>query len=132
MAPHVDLGFGAEHGFLEGERDVLTKVCAALCPGAPPAAPGPEHLAEPKAQEIVQNVTQIDRVDVESSACGTHCRMTETIIEGAFLPIAKYGVSFRTFLKFFFRLGIVRIAVRVILQSEFAISTLDFLLSSSA
>jgi len=58
--------------------------------------------------------------------------MTETIIEGAFLPIAKYSVSFRTFLKFFFRLGIVRIAVRVILQSEFAISTLDFLLSSSA
>ena len=59
-----------------------------------------------------------------------NARMSEPVILSAFLRITEHGIRFGRFLEALFSLMVSWIAVRMVLQREFAISALDFLIGS--
>ena len=58
--------------------------------------------------------------------------VTEAVVDAALFDIRQYGVGFAALLEFFFRVGIVGIAVGMELQRQFAIGALDLLLGGGA
>jgi hypothetical protein len=54
------------------------------------------------------------------------------IIDGALFGVGEHGIGFADFFEFFFRVGIIRIAVGMILQSELAVGTFQLLLGAGA
>jgi len=130
VAAHVDLRFRAEDRFFEGEGNVFAQISAALRPGAASPTSGSKHLAEAETEKIVKDVAEIDGAGVESSRSRANGRMPEAIIERTLLFVAEHGVGFGALLEFFFRVGIVRISIGMILQRELAIRALDFLFGS--
>ena len=55
--------------------------------------------------------------------------MTEAIVAGAFLRIGQDAVRLGALLEALFRVGIVGVAIRMILQGELAVGALDLLLA---
>ena len=58
--------------------------------------------------------------------------MSKAVVRRAFVGIRQNRVSLAAFFEFFFRVGIVRIAIRMKLQRQLAIGALDLLLVGSA
>ena len=54
------------------------------------------------------------------------------VVDGALVGVGEHGVGFADFLEFFFRVGIVGIAVGMKLQRELAIGALEFQLRDGA
>ena len=131
VTTHIDAFLGSENRFIEFEGEVFAQVRAAL--SAIAAAPAPtEDFAEP--EELSEDVGEILKDGWIESLCGrgVDAGVTEAVIERAFFAVNENGVGFGDFLEFFFRLGAVRIAVRVILHGQLAVGAFDFLLSGSA
>src|SRR5438309_2127662 len=120
-------GLSAEHGFLELQRQVLSQIGAALHPAAPPSAAAPR--AENVSEEFAKNVPEVlNHSRVESAAgreSATHSGVTKAVIERSFLGVGADGVGFTHFLKLLLGVGIVRIPVRMQLQSKFAVGALQ-------
>ena len=58
--------------------------------------------------------------------------MAETIISSSFVGIRQDGVGFAALLELLFRVRIIRIAIRVKLHCQLAVSALDLLLAGPA
>jgi hypothetical protein len=58
--------------------------------------------------------------------------MPEAVVGGAFVGIRQNGVGFATLFEFFFRVGIIGIAIGVELKRQLAVGALDFLLTGPA
>ncbi len=128
MAPHRDFGFGAEDRVLEFHVDVFAQVSAAL--GAAAAARAPAKNFS-QAEEVAEDIAQIG--GVEARACASaQTGMTEAVIHAALFDIRQYRVGFAALLEFFFRVGIVGIAVGMELQRQLAIGAFDLLLGGGA
>src|ERR1700737_3543926 len=127
-------GLSAEHSFLEFQRQVLPQIGAALHTAAPPSAAAcAEHVSE----EFAKNVAEVlKHSGIESAARGesptpargespTHSGVTKAVIERSFLGVGEDGVGFADFLELLLGVGIVRVPVRMQLQSKFAVGALQ-------
>src|ERR1700687_5944254 len=119
-------GLSADHSFLELQRQVLPQIGAALHTAAPPSAAAcAEHVSE----EFAKNVAEVlKHSGIESAARGesaTHSGVTKAVIERSFLGVGEDGVGFAHFLELLLGVGIVRVPVRVQLQSKFAVGALQ-------
>jgi|HubBroStandDraft_5_1064220.scaffolds.fasta_scaffold09271_4 hypothetical protein len=132
MATDGDLGFLAEDRFLEFQGDVLAQVRTALGAGAPARSPS-EKIA--KTEEVSENLAEVIKdggIDASRPPYSTDARMTKPVIGGSLVRIRQNGVRFAALLEPVFRVGIVRIAVRVKLQGQLAVGALDLLLAGPA
>ena len=50
--------------------------------------------------------------------------MAIAVVDGALVGVGKHGVGFANFLELFFRVGIVRITIGMVLQRELAVGAL--------
>src|SRR5579872_3405648 len=122
--------FRAEKSLLEGQFQFIAQVAAA--PRLPRPAPRAtaEKIAE--AEEVAEDIRKIGeqrRVEVAAVAgARAHPGMAETVVLRPLLRVAQHAVGFRGFLEFFFRSGILAIAVGMILQGQAAVGALDLLL----
>src|SRR5208282_330551 len=88
----------------------------------------PKHVAKPK--DVAKNVAEIlEDSGIESgraSSAAAHASMPEAVVQRSLLAIGKNCVSFRDLFELVFRVGIVRVAVRMVRHRQLAVSALDF------
>jgi hypothetical protein len=135
MTPNGDPRLGPEECFLELERQIFAKIGAALHAGATAATTAtPEHVAE--TEEFSKDIAEIlENCGIETGARTTtaaQSSMSVAIVSGSLVRIGENGVSLAHFLEFFFRIRIIGIAVRMVLQGELAISALQFYFGNCA
>jgi hypothetical protein len=58
--------------------------------------------------------------------------VTEAVVDVTFFCIRQHGVSFTALFEFFFRVGVIGIAVGMELQRQFAVGALEFLVGCRA
>src|SRR5580698_9299949 len=135
MAANRDPRFGAEISLLEFERQVLAEVGAALDAAAASASAttSAEHVAE--SEKLAENVAEVledRRIETRALTNATESGVSEAIVGRSFVGIGEDGVGLTHFLEFFFRIRIVGITVRMVLERELAICALQFHFSHSA
>jgi hypothetical protein len=127
VARNFDLRCCSERRFFKREFHIVAKVRAALNARAT-AASAAEDIAE--AEEIAEDVAKIGKdtwIETTRAGGGSNARMSEPIIVHPLLCIAENGVRFSSFFECLFGLLVSRIAIRMVLECQFAIGTLDFL-----
>src|ERR1041385_2976922 len=82
-----------------------------------------------KAEEVAENIAQVVGGEGSAAAGALQSGVAEAIVGRTLLRVAQYAVSLAGFLEFFFRGGIVGVAVRMVALGELAIRALDFLLA---
>jgi hypothetical protein len=133
VALYRDFFFDAEDGLIEFELEVFTKIGAALRPGATAAAAEQVAHSEKAAEDVAEvgKILEDGRVEADTATGATDAGVTVTIVSGALLGIGEDGIRLGHFLELFFRDGgVARIAVRMVLERELAVSALDFLVGS--
>jgi hypothetical protein len=128
MAPHRDLRFLAEEGLFEFQRKILTKVSAPLNPAATATTASAEQVTE--SEKLSENVAKIlkDRgIKACSLSRASKSGVAVAIVYGPLFGIGEHGIGLADFFEFFLSVGVVRIAVRMELEREFAIGALQFL-----
>ena len=131
VAADSDFGLLAEYCFFEFKCDVLPQIGSALGSAAASRTTAKE-ISE--AEEVAKNFADIleDRGIKPSRSRPAYRSVAETIVSGTLVCIREDGVGLAAFLEFLFRIGIVRIAVGMKLQRQFAIGALDFLVRGAA
>jgi hypothetical protein len=130
VAAAGDLCLFAEDRLFELQRNVFAQVGPTLGSSASPATRA-KQIANP--EEVAENFAEIDhRVGARRSSDSIDAGMAKTVVGGALIQIRKNGVGLAALFEFLFGVGVIRVAVRVKLQRQFAIGALDFLLASSA
>ena len=125
-----DLFFYAEGRFFELDGDVFAQIGAALRTSATARTISAEQIAE--SEEFTKDVAEIlEHRCVESAARRgrAYAGVTEAVIHFALLGVREHGIGLAALFEFFFRVRVVRIAVRMELQRELAIGALDLLIS---
>src|SRR5262249_6727889 len=92
-------------------------------------------LAEQVAEQIVEQVAERGEVRGAREAAGPACAdalEAEAIVRAALLRIGEHGVRLRRLLEPFLGVGLVRIAVRVVLQRELAVALLELFVRRAA
>ena len=90
-----------------------------------------EHLAE-KIAEDVANVDAARKRAAKSLAGSAHARMAVTVVRGALVRVAQHLVRLARLLESLFRGMIAGITVRMILERQLAIGTLQLLVAGLA
>jgi hypothetical protein len=126
---------GAEERFLELQCQIFAKIGTALHPAATTstAATTAEHVTE--AKELSEDVAEVlkDRgIEAGRLPRAPEPCMAIAVVYGALVCVGEHGIGFADFLEFFFRVGIVGIAVRMELQGQFAVGALEFDLGDRA
>jgi hypothetical protein len=122
---NLDARFATVQDIEKIDFKVVPKIGAALSSTAPTAGSGPARAAKNIAEQVVEEVAEI--AEIAKIPAGmprtgpAHPGMTEAVIAGAFLRIREDGVSLGNLLETLLGLRIVRIAVRMALQSKFPI-----------
>jgi hypothetical protein len=133
-----NLLFGAQHGLLEGNLHVVTKVGAALRPGGitPLAA---EQLVEDAARAAAKDFAENFKRVVESAAAKTTRARARVkggvavlVVSGALLRVAQRFIGFAQFFELLLGSLVARILVGMIFDGQFPIRLLDFLLAGVA
>ena len=112
MAANRDFRLSAEEGLFEFQVDILAQVGAALGTGATTRTSA-ENVSETK--EVAENVAEIlkdGRVKTHASSAA-YASMTKAIVQRTFFAIGEDRVGLTGFLEFLFRVGIIRIAIRM-------------------
>src|SRR5262249_40284396 len=117
----TDFGFRAACSVFERDLQVVAQIGAAVDVGAC-AAPATEDLAENIAERIGEAATEPARAGGRGMI---YPGGPEAIVCRAPVGITQDLVSFLGFLETLFRLGIVRIAIRMVLHGEFAVCLLE-------
>jgi hypothetical protein len=131
MATDRDLGLLAENCFFELEGNVFPQIGTTLGAAAATSATAEEV---PKTEEVAEDFAEIlEHGGIKTGGSGPANRgVAKAVVGGAFFGIRQDGIGFAAFLEFLFRVGIIRIPVRMELQRQLAIGTLDFLLGGLA
>jgi len=133
VAAYCDFLFHAEESFLKLESQVFAQIGAALNAAAAPSATA-EGIPEP--EEFAEDVAEIlEHAGVESGAlrsCAAESGVAIAIVNRSLFGVGQDRVSFADFFKPLLRVRIIRIAVGVVLQREFAVRALEFDLSDRA
>jgi hypothetical protein len=122
-----NVGFGAEHCLFEFQRDVFPQIRTALCPAAP-ARTAAEKIA--KAEKVAKDLADIleDCGIKPARSATTHSGMSEAVIRRSLVCVGQDRVGFAAFLEFFFRIGVIGIAIRMKLQRQLAIGAFNLLI----
>ena len=131
-ARHLDIGGEPHDRLLETDFQIVAYVFAALRASAPPAAAtaAAEQIAE--AEEIAQDVAEIgEGFGVESTRAPRILQsgVPEPVVSGSLLGVAQDTIGFRRLFEEILGIGIVGIAVRMVLERQFAIRGLDLCLA---
>jgi hypothetical protein len=127
-----DLRFRSKNRFLEFQSDVLAQIGPTLRATAA-ASTSTENVAEP--EQITKNISEVledARIKSSASACGADSGMAIPVIHAALFSVGQNSVGLAGFFEFFFRVRVVRIPVRMVLQGQLAIGALDFLITRAA
>ena len=133
VAANLHLFAGAEDGLLEFQCQIFPQIGAPLRARTAPSALLTEGIAE--TEDVAKDVLEIvEHRGIETAIAGRWTiailtRMSETVIPRSLFAIDQHGIGFAALLELFFRLGIVRVAVGMVLQRQFAVGTLDLLLA---
>lgn len=131
VAAHRNARFRSEIRFFELQCQIFPQIGAALHAIATASSTTAKHVA--KAEEFAENVAEVLK-DSGIKASALRRRTAETgvsvaIVDRALFRIGEHGIRFADFFELLFRVRIVRISVRMILQSQLAVSGLEFDLS---
>ncbi len=131
VVPNRNLGFRAEHRLFKFQRDILAQIGTALGTAAS-SRTSTEKISE--AEKVAEDFADIlKNCGIESTpASAAHRRMSEAVVGRALVGVRQNRVSLAALFEFFFRVGIVRVAIRMKLQRQLAIGALDLLLVGSA
>src|SRR5579872_356962 len=124
-ARHLDVRGQAENRVFEADLQIVANILAALRTGSAPPATPPEQISE--TEELAENIADIEIVGVESLRRALHSLVPKAIVCRAFLRITQYAVCLRRLFKFLLGRVIPWVSIRMALQSELAIGTLDLL-----
>ena len=126
VPPNFDLLLRPEYGFVEFQIQVFAEIRSTLRAAAAPAAAS-ENVSETK--ELPENIPKILEDGRIKSRCAptatTYARVSEAVIERSLLAVGQNCVGLRDLLKLLFRVGIVRIAVRMVRHRQLAVGALD-------
>ena len=130
LAADLHLLGDAEDCFLEFQRQVLAQIGAALGAGATSTSLAAKHVTE----DVAEDVLKVDGIEAAKAraSCVAYTCVAEAIVACALLAVGKNGVCLAAFLEALFRLRIIGIAVRMVLQRQLAIGALDFLVDGGA
>lgn len=127
MAANDNRRFLSEKCLLEFQRDVFAQIGAALNAIAA-ASSAAKQVA--KAEELAEDIAEVlEYGGIETAASGADTAqpgMPETIIDGPLFRVGEDGISLAHFLELLFRVGIVRIAVRMVLQRKLPVRAFEF------
>lgn len=127
MTTNLNLRRRAKRRLVEFERYVFAQIGPAL--RACTTTTAAEDIATEKAAENVAEVEVLkDRwieSTTESAGSGPHTRVPKLVVALALIRVHQDRVRLTAFLESLLRVRIIRIAVRVILEREFAIRALD-------
>src|SRR5690606_32251787 len=119
---NADFGLRPMRRLFERDFQVVAQVCAAINGRAAACAPAAEDVAEDVAEGIRE-------VGVARARAGARARIDTrvavTVVGGALVLVRENLVGFLRFLEVLFRLGVVRIAVRVVFHRELAVGPLQ-------
>lgn len=125
-----NLLFSAERSFFELDGNVFPQIGAALRASAAVRTIAAKQIAE--SEKFTKDVAEIleDRCVESPPSCGrAYASVAEPVVHFALLGVREHGIGLAALLEFFFRVRIVRIAVRMELQRELAIGALYLLIS---
>jgi hypothetical protein len=127
MLTNRNVGFRAEHCLFEFQRDIFPQIGSALRPAAP-AGTTAEKIA--KAEKVAKDLADVleDRGIKPARSATTHSGMSEAVVRRSLVCVGQDRVGFAAFLEFFFRIGVIRIAIRMKLQRQLAIGAFNLLI----
>src|SRR3954471_8415335 len=117
----ANAGLGTSRGLFQRNFQVVTQVGSAIDIGARATT----------AENVAENIAKCIGETANPGGTGIHAGMRlypsvpVLVVSGPFAGVAKNFVSFLGFLERFFRLRIIRIAIRVIFHRQLAIRFLD-------
>jgi hypothetical protein len=125
-----------EGSFLEGDLHIVTQIGPALAPfaiGRRPAAKKSLENSAPSssAEDFPENIERIMETSTASGTALSESGVPEAIVSRALIGIDQDVIGFAEFLKFFLRVRIVRIFVRMKFHGELAIGALHLFLGSA-
>jgi hypothetical protein len=126
----ADLDVFAGDRLFQRQRQVVAQVGAAV--GAPAAATTAEDVAEDIAEDVGEAAGAEVAGTAAEAALTADAGMAELIVGGALAGVRQHVVGLLGLLELGQRLGVVRIAVRVVLHRQPAKRLLDVLLAGVA
>jgi hypothetical protein len=135
VTAEADFPLRTEDGFFELEFQIDAEIISTLRTIAAAPSPGSaEHPAEEVSKEIAEILEDdfFETAAAGAEAATVHAGVTEAVVTLSLVGTREYAISLGSFLEFFFRNGIARIAIGVILHREFAISRLKLLLGAGS
>ncbi len=128
MPAHRDLGLGTEDGVFEFHVDIFAQVSAALRAAAAACASA-KNLSQ--SEEVAEDIAEVGGVEACTSV-SAQPGVTEAVVDAALVDIREHRVGFAALFEFFFRVGVVGIAVGMELQRQFAVGALELLVGRGA
>jgi hypothetical protein len=127
VPPNFDLLLRPENGLVEFQVDVFAKIGSTLGPAASPAPAASENITE--AKKVPKDIPEIlEDGGVKARRApttSTYARVSEAVIERSLLAVRQNRVGFGDLFKLIFRVGVVRIAVRMVGHRQLAVGALD-------
>jgi hypothetical protein len=124
----------SEHRLFKFESYVFAQVGAALAMTAAAGSATKDFAESEKVPENIAEVVENCRIETRAARARStaHTGVAEAVIKRAFFIVRQNGIGFATLFKFLLRIRIVRIAVRMKLHGQPAISALYFLIARAA
>jgi hypothetical protein len=122
---------GTKNRFFEFQRDIFSQIGTALSAAAPPRTAAEKISETEKVSEDLADILKNRRVKSARSPTA-HGSMPEAVVSSPFIGIRQDGVGFAALFEFLFRVGIIRIAVRMKLQRHLAVGAFDLLVAGFA
>src|SRR5690606_34010306 len=124
-ARHADLGVETVGRLLQRDVQCVLEIGSAIHLRPAPSAAGTKDLAKDVAKGVRETTGAAHacahpRIGIDSG-------MTEAVVSRPFLGVGQHFVGFLDFLEFLFGFLAVRVAIRVVLHRQFAISLLELI-----
>lgn len=126
MPAHRDVGFSAKHGLFEFQRDIFAQVGTSLGPCTAAGASTEKISKAEKVSEYLADVLKNRWIEASRSS-SAHRSVAKAVVCRPLVGIRQDRVRFAALFEFLLGVGIVRIAVRMELQSQLAVGALDLL-----
>jgi hypothetical protein len=125
VAAYRHFCLGAEHRFFELQGDVLAQIGPPLrSTTTTPARTSTKKIA--KTKKVPENIAEIlEDTGIKAGSSrrrGTYASVPETVVQSALFLVSQNRVRFTALLKSLFRIRVIGIAVRMVLQGELAVS----------
>ncbi len=127
VTPHGHGGLRAEKCFFKFQRQVLAQIRAALHAAALASSTAAKHVVD--AKKFAENVAEIlETRAIESSALSTSAqsRMAIPVVDRALFRVGEDRIGFADLFELVLGIWIIGIPVRMMLQGQLAVRTLQF------